>query len=350
MSEPRLARARYLIRSDLERRTSGKINCPLGVFPCDDDVLLEEGFEARYQTREEAIAGANAIDKELAESDIEDVEFSESTVAEQYEYRLLLSVERVQPIMRRLFVELMPDEVHALYEEFSFDAFRETDAYMSEEPVARARFLKAWDTYGAFFVEDGKCGFGAISFDPFIEVFLEEHGAIFLACDMAFKSRVETAIARLKLKELEPWRGVENFRHSHRDILISNADDAELMDEDDIKFSVIESLSMKPSNLHEGEPDKLPTPYWVHVEVDLSFASASATGACATFAVTASSHDDALAQVETRVIETPGALMTRVLECYRMAEEDLADDIMPGEPGVIQESGIWYESGLQYWV
>ena len=162
----------------------------------------------------------------------------------------------------------------ALYEEFSYDAYRPTDTWVSEDPVSRDRLLQAWSTYATFFVEDGKCGFGGLSYEPAIEVFLEEHGALYLACGLEMKARVETALERLGIPECSSAVSIDNYDHQHVDSILPAAPHEQgLLDETDIKFSVVEGLGMKPTNRHEGtSPERTPTPFWIHVDLDLTFA------------------------------------------------------------------------------
>lgn len=324
MTERRLDNVRYVIRSDLARRVAGNVKCPLGIFTSEAKAVLREGFEARYQT-------------------------SEDEFGDQYEYRLLLSADRLHAGVRMLFEELLPEEVHALYEEFSMDAYRDTDAYMSDDLVAVDRVMTAWDNFGHFLIEDVKCGFGAMSYDPSIEIFVEEHGSIFVACSLTMKSRVEKCLDRLGLKQTESLPTIENFRHQHRDVLIVDPNDADLMDEVDIKFSIIESFGMKPSNLHEGEPAPTPALFWASLELDMSFVRrAPAPTASLVIGFTADDHDDAMRQIDEEVLKTKGALVSRIVDLYRVTEEDLNDEVAPRDRTDLTRRGIWYRSPIQY--
>ena len=319
-----LVRAPFKIRTDLGRTVVGAFSCPLGVFPCEAGATIDEGWESRYL---------------MGDDDFDD----------QYEYRILLSNERLGPAVRRFFEKLLPDECDALYEEASYDAWRESDAWRSVEVVPRERILQAWDTYGSFFVEDGRVGFGALGHEPQIEVFIEEHGAIFVACGLDLKDRVEALIEELGLSELTGLRGIDNYQHHHVDVL-DVADDYDMTDVD-IKFSIIESLAMEIVNPDEGTPAYVPTPFWIHVQLDLTFAREfEASGAGVSFGVTADDWADARKQVEESIqTRFPEALVMRTMQAFRMTREDIGEEIAP-PPGVdVAERGIWYVSELDVW-
>ena len=55
------------------------------------------------------------------------------------------------------------------------DAFREIDPYVAYELVALDSFMDSVRRYEDFLYEDGLCGFGAMSEEPFFYVFVDEH-------------------------------------------------------------------------------------------------------------------------------------------------------------------------------
>ena len=325
MSErPRLAKAPYRLRDELSRQVVAGVSCPLGVHPCEPAAVLVEGYEWRF------LPGSEDFD-------------------DQCEYRVVLSTDRVKAVFEAFLDELLADEVYALYEEASYDAFRESDAYRSRETVPRERFRQAWDTYGRFFIEDGKCGFGVLAYDPSIEVFIEEHGVIYVACGLELRARVEDVLERQGVPERQELRSIENFEHQHRDILDVESG-AGGMDELDIKFSIIESLSMDIVNPDENSPPG-PCPFWAYVELDLSFVRKIGFDlGCMSFGLTAKSHDQAVSIVEDAVLEQlPDALVVRFVQLYRMVPEDITDEIAPADRTAIAQLGTWYVSDPEFW-
>ena len=314
------------LREGLERRTSSGLQFPLGVFPCGAEPHMQEGFESRAQV------GSLGL-------------------SDHIEYRLVASPKKLMAVFGSILNDLMPAEVYGMYEEFSFDAFRDTDSYMSSDTVPLERMKSVWKTFGEFIVEDGKTGFGAVSFDPCIEAFIEEHGGLYLSGSIEFAGRIEEILEQYSIPEVAGLRTIDNFEHQHREVLLVDEDDDASMDEVDIKFSMIESLGMVPSNRDEGVPDALPTPYWVQVELDLTFKSDSAaSGAYVSYGVTADSHDEALSIVEKQVLQIPGALLTRVLDVYRLLEQDIGEDICPIDRSTLSQPGMWHNGELQLWV
>ena len=324
MTEHRLARARYIIRDDLNRGLFGSVSAPLGVV-CQECAGLREAYQTSVVPATEELA-------------------------EQYEYRLLLDSARIFDVVTALIEEFLPEEGHAIFEEESYDAFREIDAYMGEEPSSKERILAAWRHYGRFFVEDVRYGFGAGSYEPTIEVLLEQHSSVFVACSVEYKARVEVFLEGLKLPETDHLELLETCEHEHRPVLASDPRASDLMNEIDIKFSVLESFAMKPTNLEDGESTYHPSLFWIQFELDMSFTDEAARGrAFASFGLCAKSHAEARRMAERRVGELkPQALVARDLEFYRVTEDDLGDDLMPKDRGDLAKVGIWFESGVEY--
>ncbi len=324
MSNSPLVYAPYKIRSNLGRKASGDVNCPIGVYPCGDQVALSQGYDSRF------VLGDELVD-------------------DQYEYRILLSAELVPSAMGMLLEGLLPHEVYGLFEELSFDAYRDSDSYRSADPVDLSRLLQAWSTYGEYLVEAGRCGFGAVAPEPAIEVFIEEHGTIYISCGLEMREDVEELIGQLSLPQINDIPCIENFEHQHRDVLI--VDEEALMDEYDIKFSLIESLGMLPINVDEGVPAGSLTPYWVHLEFDLSFEGSTEAGiAFFGFGLTANSFGEALDLSQQRVQERfPDALLARIQQVYRLFHEDITDEIAPCDRDEITKRGVWYVSEPEFW-
>ena len=53
--------------------------------------------------------------------------------------------------------------------------------------------------------------------------------------------------------------------------------------------------------------------------------------------------------IEKKIAAIPGALLSRVVEFYRLRDEDINDDIAPSDPKAARRVGVWFESELQYW-
>ncbi len=324
MSQRPTAKSLFRLRNDLQRRKAGDVECPLGVYPSATGVSLRQGYQSAF------LMGQEGMD-------------------DHCEYRILLGNDRLFDVLTRIFVEFLPDKVFGLFEEFSYDAWRETDAWASAEPVSKQRFLQAWELFGRFFVEDGRCGFGARGDEPRVEVFLEEHGAVYIACGFESRERVEEMLAEFGLPELDEVLGIENHDHRHEDVL--DLSDGAVMDDLDIKFSVIESLGMTLTNGDDMGPVGEPQPFWIYLELDLTFdAEAEAQRAYISLAVTAHDHEEARSLAEARLLERfPSALVARYLQIYRIGDSDISAEIAPLRRDAISSIGVWFESSPEYW-
>ncbi|MEE9394487.1 MAG: hypothetical protein V3W41_18485 [Planctomycetota bacterium] len=325
MADRRLANPVVRIKGDLKRTILGSVALPLGAELQEPGAPLIEGYESRFVA-------------------------SEGQQDDQFDFRIVLTHERVSEIARKLFVELLPQLVFATFEEFSNDAYRDVDNWLSEELVDKERLLQAWDSYGHFFVEDVRCGFGGMSYEPLIEVFVEEPSSINVVCGMDSKERVEKVIRDLGIEELSKAAFLDGIDHTSRDVIEVSKDEL-TMDDLDIKFSILESLGMQPTNRDEGEVGEGPVLYWVEVELDLSFvAKRPANVALASFGLTAEDSREALATVETALMQqVPGVLIARVLQVYRILEEDVSDEIRPERISQVKRKGIWYRGPIQNW-
>ena len=314
MSQQPLVEVPYRIRSDLGRQAYADFSCPLGVHPCQQNVTLREGYDSRF------VVGDEILD-------------------DQYEFRLLFSNHRVFDAVRSLMIRLLPSEAFGIYEEWSYDAYRDSDVFRSVDVVAKDRILQAWDIYGHYLVETGKCGFGATAQEPNVEIFIEEHGTVYLACSLENRDEIETLIAGFGLELIRDIPAIDNFEHRHREVL--DMAETNLMDDYDIKFSIIESLAMAPVNPDEGHPPGELCPYWIQLELDLAFeTSTTANVAFISFGITTNDFTEALGLADMRCREKfPNALVARIHQIYRIFEEDVTDEIAPCGQGTA--SDVW---------
>ncbi len=118
-----------------------------------------------------------------------------------YSFHAVVSHEKVAPLVRHAF-EFLPDEVFAIVEIGSRDAYRSTDTYISDEPISRDDFLEAWRDYEPFLLEDSCIAAGANSEEPFIEVFIDQWKGVAIHVPPEMREEVEAMLQEHGLEEV----------------------------------------------------------------------------------------------------------------------------------------------------
>jgi hypothetical protein len=193
----------------LERVRVGEMTFPLGAIPV-------EALEPRqgYAVLFEPADGDNEGDWE--------------EWPDRYVFDIVITVDRLEALVRHL-VGLLPGRIYPILDILGVDAFREVDPYVSYELVGLDRFTDTLRQYRDFFFEDGLVGFGAMSDDPFIYFFIDEHKIITLRCVMEDRERVEGVLRAFDLQEVEEPAGADAAIHEHRSVLASPTEDAQVL-------------------------------------------------------------------------------------------------------------------------
>ncbi len=128
-----------------------------------------------------------------------------------YSFYVAVSHERVAPILAIVF-SLLPEEVCAIVEISSRDAYRQTDVFLSYEEISREDFLRTWDQWEPILLEDGSIAAGANSESPFVEIFVDQWKGVSIIVPLDMHDDVERLLASAGLKEVqETWAlGNEN--------------------------------------------------------------------------------------------------------------------------------------------
>jgi hypothetical protein len=122
---------------------------------------------------------------------------------------VVVSHERLAPLLRKAF-ELLPDEVYAIVEIGSRDAYRSTDVYIGQELIPTEHFLKIWRAFEPILLEDSAIAAGANSEEPFIEVFVDQWKGVSLHVPLHMQEAVERLLVDFGLEEVaQTWPGVE---------------------------------------------------------------------------------------------------------------------------------------------
>ncbi len=128
-----------------------------------------------------------------------------------YSFYVAVSHEQVAPILEKVF-SLLPEEVCAIVEISSRDAYRQTDVFLSNEEIPKREFLRTWDQWEPILLEDGSIAAGANSESPFVEIFVDQWKGVSIIVPLDMHDDVERLLASAGLNEVqETWAlGKEN--------------------------------------------------------------------------------------------------------------------------------------------
>jgi len=213
---------RAQINDNLERKIVEGFEFPLGVAPVAEMRPLP-GYTEEF----EAADGAESGSYEPAPG--EDWE----EWPDRFVYDVVVSAKRIRALCRGLFA-MLPPRVYPILDILGTDAFREVDPYLAYDLVGIEKFLDGLSSYDDWLYEDGLVGFGAMSLDPFIYIFVDEHKIVTVRVSLEFKERVEKLLAAFDLSAQEEVRGADAVEHEHRTVLAAADEEAELLVADEI--------------------------------------------------------------------------------------------------------------------
>ncbi len=169
---------------------------------------------------------------------------------DRYAYDIVISAERLPTLCRSLFM-LLPGRVFPILDVLGQDAYREIDPYIAYDLVGLDLFLDGVREFGEFLYEDGMCGFGVMSEDPFLYVFIDEHKVVTVRAQPELKERVERVLHAFDLEMTESAAGADAAAHEHRSVLIAPPDRPELWTPE----QVVEELQDRWRMLLNVDPD-----------------------------------------------------------------------------------------------
>jgi hypothetical protein len=182
----------FRLKPGLQRASIGGFALPLGFVPRDARAPVE-GFTVEYAPADDE--GPDA-----------------------YTFHIVASHERLDALVERAF-DLLPDEVYAIVEIGSRDAYRATDVYMTEDAVTIERFVDGWRRFRDFLHEDGSIAAGANSEEPFIEIFLDQWKGLWIHAPLMMRDDVESMFNELGLHEVhETWPGSDDESDSSLEV------------------------------------------------------------------------------------------------------------------------------------
>ena len=197
------------VDESLERVRMGDLAFSLGAYPVEP-MTPQPGYEMLF---------------EQADGD-NDGEWEEWP--DRYVFDIVISADRVEALVRHLLT-LLPGRVYPILDILGHDAYREVDPYVSYELVGLDRFTDTVRRFRGFFFEDGMVGFGAMSDEPFIYLFVDEHKIVTLRCLIEQREKVEAILRAFDLEEVEKPAGADAALHEHRSVLVAPTDQEDVL-------------------------------------------------------------------------------------------------------------------------
>lgn len=217
----------------IQRVKVGDFSFPLGVYPVEK-MSPVQGY---------------SLDFEPADGDDDSGEWEEWP--DRYVFDVVLPAERIQPFCRQLFA-IFPGRIYPILDILGQDAYREIDPYISYELVGVERFFDALRRYRDFFFEDGMCGFGGMSEEPFFYAFVDEHKIVTIRAEPTFKDRIEKLLRAFDLEQIEEPAGADAAAHEHRGVLLVPSDNPSMLSPGEI----VEHLKEEWQLLLNVDPDE----------------------------------------------------------------------------------------------
>jgi len=190
-----------IVDPTLERTRTGEMTYPLGVYPVEP-IEPRPGYAVEFESADGAEDG----------SDLEEW-------PDRYVYDIVISADKLPALVLQLMA-MMPLRVYPILDFLGHDDFREIDPYISYERLGVDRIIDGLRQFTGFFYEDGMCGFGAMSEEPFIYWFVDEHKILTVRAQAGLKDRVVGLLDAFGLEAMPEPTGVDGAAHEHRSVLI----------------------------------------------------------------------------------------------------------------------------------
>lgn len=197
---------------------------PLGVYPVDA-IEPKSGYTTAFEPADD---GSDPTSSAAAESGGEWEEWPD-----RYVFDILVPAVRVEPLCRSL-LSLLPGRIYPILDFLGQDEWREVDPYVSYDLLGMDRFMDTLRRFRGFFYEDGLVGFGAMSEEPFLYVFVDEHKVVTVRAEADLKEKVEKVLAAFDLELLDELASADSVTHEHRSVLEAPSDRPDLFVGDEI--------------------------------------------------------------------------------------------------------------------
>lgn len=238
---------RSSVDPSLVRKEINGVAFPLGAYPVED-MTPRTGYTLTF---------------EPADGDDEDGDWEEWP--DRYVFDIFLSATRVESLCRSLFA-MLPGRFYPILDVLGHDEYREVDPYVAYELISQERFYDAIRRYRGFFYEDGLVGFGAMSEEPFVYIFVDEHKIVTVRVQADMRERVERLLNAFDLAEVDEIAGADAATHEHRGVLHAPDDRLDLLTADEIVEEVRNDwglvLNIDPDTNVDDEGNELNITAW----------------------------------------------------------------------------------------
>lgn len=232
--------ARCRVDQSIERVTMNGFAFPLGVYPVED-VAAQPGYTMAFEPADgdsEPLGGSGGAGGMGGPGGGgggggggESGEWEEWP--DRYVFDILVPATRLEALCRSM-LSLLPGRVYPIVDYLGQDEWREVDPYVSYDLVGVDRFLETLRRFAGFFFEDGLVGFGAMSEEPFVYVFVDEHKVVTVRVEAGLKERVEAVLAAFDLESREELLSADSATHEHRTVLEAPDGRRDLLNPDEI--------------------------------------------------------------------------------------------------------------------
>jgi len=213
--------------TSIERKEIGSFRFPLGVYPVES-LSPRPGFVLAFEPAD----GGDAGDDDDTFNDPHDTDDEHQRRdaptgpsvgdweewPDRFMFDVLVSAERLPALVRAL-LSLLPGRLYPILDVLGNDAFREIDPYIAYDLVAAERFYDGFIMFQDWLLEDGLVGFGAMSMDPFIYIFVDEHKAVTIRAGLELKDELQSLLEAFDLSEVPEILGADAVAHEHRTVL-----------------------------------------------------------------------------------------------------------------------------------
>ncbi len=203
------------VNSSLTRTEIDGVAFPLGAYPVEE-MSPRTGYTLTF---------------EPADGDDEEGDWEEWP--DRYVFDIFISATRVESLCRSLFA-MLPGRFYPILDVLGHDEYREVDPYVAYELISQERFHDAIRRYRGFFYEDGLVGFGAMSEEPFVYIFVDEHKIVTVRVQSDLRERLERLLSAFDLTEVDEIAGADAATHEHRAVLDAPEDELDLLAAEDI--------------------------------------------------------------------------------------------------------------------
>lgn len=230
---------------------------PLGVYPIEP-ADPRAGYVLEFEPADGATSFPDATGTPGAEEEWEEW-------PDRFMFDVLVPAGRLRSLCLMLF-SLLPRRVYPILDVLGRDAYREIDPYIAYDQVGIDRLFEGLGMFGQWLLEDGMVGFGAMSLEPFLYIFIDEHKIVTVRAELSMKERVERVLGAFDLGEVPALSGADSVEHEHRTVLADPSRHSEAVRAEEIIDYLRESwrlqLNIDPTSNVDDEGKPLGLTWW----------------------------------------------------------------------------------------